>query len=357
MKAALTFGPGDIRVESMTDPVPDSGEVLVEVGGCGICGGDYSGHKPGANRSARGREPTIAGHEVAGTVVARGAGVQGLPLGSRVAVSPNRPCGRCPPCHRGMSHLCEDRIPHPRHKGGGFAELTAVFPEQCYPIDDGTSMIEAAVTEPLACCLHSTSRIDVRQGDCVAILGGGLNAQLFLQLTRLKGARRVVLVDSIEDRLQVASRLGADEVIDCSAISFEEIECRFARGADVVINTRGSMEFTELAFRLCAIGARLLCYGVARAGDTVAVEPHIIWRKEIQLIGGRSFNNTFGAAADLIDSGRIQVAPLVTRTVNLERYAEVVTAPSGNHIKTVVVPDQVEAESCVDSEAAKLRPA
>ena len=344
MKAALTLGPGDIRVETMTDPVPDPGEVLVRVGGCGICGGDYSGHKPGANQPGQRREPTIAGHEVAGTVAAHGTAVQGLPVGSRVAVSPNRPCGRCPPCHKGMSHLCESRIPHPRHKGGGFAEYTAVFPEQCYPIDERTSMLEAAVTEPLACCLHSTSRIDVRQGDCVAILGGGLNAQLFLQLTRLQGARRVVLIDSIEDRLKMASILGADEVIDCSRASFEAIECRFPHGADVVINTRGSMEFTELAFRLCAIGARLLCYGVAGAGQTVAVEPHLIWRKEIQLIGGRSFNNTFGAAADLIDSRRIRVAPLVTRTVNLERYAEVVAAPSGNHIKTVVVPGQVEAE-------------
>ena len=344
MNAALTFGPGDIRVESMTDPVPDAGEVLVKVGGCGICGGDYSGHKPGANKLTNRREPTIAGHEVAGTVAAHGAGVHGLPVGSRVAVSPNRPCGRCPPCHKGMAHLCEHRIPQPRHKGGGFADYTVVFAEQCYPIDDATGMIEAAVAEPLACCLHSTSRIDVRQGDCVAILGGGLNAQLFLQLTRLQGARRVVLIDSIEQRLQMASTLGADEVIDCSTTSFEFIEHRFPRGADIVINTRGSMEFTELAFRICAIGARLLCYGVAGAGKTVPVEPHIIWRKEIQLIGGRSYNNTFGAALDLIDSRRLQVAPLVTRTVNLERYAEVVASPSGNHIKTVVVPDQPQAE-------------
>ena len=344
MNAALTFGPGDIRVQSMADPVPDAGEVLVKVGGCGICGGDYSGHKPGARKPANRREPTIAGHEVAGTVAACGAGVHGLPAGSRVAVSPNRPCGRCPPCHKGMSHLCENRVPQPRRKGGGFAEYIAVFPEQCYPIDAGTSMIDAAVAEPLACCLHSTSRIHVRQGDCVAILGGGLNAQLFLQLTRLQGARRVVLIDSIEERLQMASTLGADEVIDTSNTSFEELERRFPRGADVVINTRGSMEFTELAFRLCAIGARLLCYGVAAAGKTVPVEPHVVWRKEIQLIGGRSYNNTFGAALDLIDARRIQVAPLVTRTVNLERYADVVASPSGNHIKTVVVPDQPQAE-------------
>ena len=344
MEAALTFGPGDIRVQSMADPVPDAGEVLVKVGGCGICGGDYSAHKPRTDRTAERREPTVAGHEVAGTVAACGAGVRGLPAGTRVAVSPNRPCGRCPPCRRGMAHLCEDRLPHPGHKGGGFAEYTAVFPQQCYPIDDRTGMIEAAVAEPLACCLHSLARVRVRQGDCVAILGGGLNAQLFLQLARLQGARRVVLIDSIEERLRMAATLGVDEVIDSSAVPLDEIDGRFPGGADVVINTRGSMEFTSLAFRLCAIGARLLCYGVAGAGKTVPIEPHVIWRKEIQLIGGRSFNNTFGAAVDLIDSRRIRVAPLVTRTVNLQRYAEVVTSPSGTHIKTVVVPDQTQPE-------------
>jgi L-idonate 5-dehydrogenase len=154
----------------------------------------------------------------------------------------------------------------------------------------------------------------------------------------------VVLIDSIEERLRMAATLGADEVIDSSAVPLDEIGGRFPDGADVVINTRGSMEFTSLAFRLCAIGARLLCYGVAGAGKTVPIEPHVIWRKEIQLIGGRSFNNTFGAAVDLIESRRIQISPLVTRTVNLERYAEVVTSPSGTHIKTVVIPEQVAAE-------------
>ena len=243
-----------------------------------------------------------------------------------------------------MPHLCENRKPHSLHQGGGFAECTSVFSEQCYLVDPGTSLIEAAVTEPLACCLHSTSRIDLRQGENVVILGGGLNAQLFVQLTRLKGARKVVLIDSLGERLKMAAALGADEVIDSSVTSFEEVRRQFPRGADVIINTRGSLEFTEWAFNLCAVGARILCYGVARAGARVPIEPNIIWRKEIQLIGGRSFNNTFGAALDLIATRRIQVDPLVTRTVNLERYAEVVTAPSGDHIKTVVVPDQVEAE-------------
>ena len=178
----------------------------------------------------------------------------------------------------------------------------------------------------------------------MVILGGGLNAQLFVQLTRLKGARQVVLIDSLGERLKMASALGADDVIDSSTTSFEEISRLFPEGVDIVINTRGSMEFTQHAFDLCGVGARILCYGVAGAGHTVPIEPHVIWRKEIQLIGGRSFNNTFGPAVDLIASGRIRVDPLVTRTVNLERYAEIITSASGDHIKTVVVPEQVAAE-------------
>ncbi len=344
MQAALTYGPRDIRMESMADPVPGSGEVVVQVGGCGICGGDYSGHKPGAAKLAGLQEPSIRGHEIAGTVVDCGQGVEGLPIGSKVAVSPSRPCGRCLPCQKGMPHLCENRKPRALHQGGGFAEYSSVLPEQCYLIPEGTTLIEAAVTEPLACCVHSTSRIGVQQGDCVVVLGGGLNAQLFVQLSRLKGARRVVLVDSLSERLKMASAFGADEAIDSSTTSSEELKRLFPHGADVVINTRGSMEFTRQAFDLGAVGARILCYGVAAAGKTVPIEPHIIWRKEIQLIGGRSFNNTFGAALNLIASRRVQVDPLVTRTVNLERYLEVVTSPSGDHIKTVVVPGQSAAE-------------
>ena len=344
MKAALTYGPRDIRVESVPDPDPDAGEVLVRVAGCGICGGDYSGHKPGRKRNTNATARAIAGHEVAGTVVANGGGVRGLPDGTRVAVSPNRPCGSCLPCHKGMQHLCVNRKPHALGKGGGFGEYTAVLADQCYVLPEKTSLIEAAVSEPLACCVHSTGRIDVRQGDCAVILGGGLNAQLFVQLLRLKGARRVVLIDSLAGRLNMAESLGADEIFDPSATAFEEIKRNFPTGADIVINTRGSMEFTQMAFDLCAVGARILCYGVSAAGQTVPIEPHIIWRKEIQLIGGRSYNNTFGAAVDLIASGRVNVDPLVTRTVNLQRYAEVVTSPSGDHIKTVVVPDQEEPE-------------
>ena len=118
MKAAVTFSPRDIRVESIPDPVPGSGEVLVKVDGCGICGGEYSGHKPGVKRSSKNLEATI-----------------------------------------GMGHLCHNRKPRPLHQGGGFAEYAVVSSEQCYPLPEGTSLIEAAVAEPLACYLHSTSRI------------------------------------------------------------------------------------------------------------------------------------------------------------------------------------------------------
>lgn len=344
MNAALTFGPGDIRVESLQDPIPGVGEVLVKVESCGICGGDYSAHKPGVKKLPKLKDPIIAGHEVAGTIVDSGKGVSGLPIGTKVAVSPNRPCGSCLTCHKGMSHLCQNRKPRVLEQGGGFAEYTSVFSEQCFPISADTSLLEAAVAEPLACCIHSTNRIHVQQGDDVAIIGAGLNAQISVQLTRLKGARRVTVIDSISKRLMMASVHGADVVIDSSVTSPEQMISHFPRGADVVINTRGAMEFTKLAFDICAVGARILCYGVAPVGETIPIEPNMIFRKEIQLIGGRSFNNTFSAAVDLIASKRVQVDPLVTRTVNLERYSEIINSPSEDHIKTVVVPNQKAPE-------------
>jgi len=340
MNAALTYGPGDIRVESLQDPIPGVGEVLVKVDSCGICGGDYSAHKPENKKLKPQKEPVIAGHELSGTIVDFGKGVSGLPIGTKVAVSPNRPCGSCLPCHKGMSHLCQNRIPRILEQGGGFAEYTSVFSEQCFPISNDTSLLEAAVTEPLACCIHSTNRIHIQQGDNVAIIGAGLNAQIFVQLTRLNGARQVTIIDSISKRLRMASVHGADKVIDLSLTSPEEMISHFPQGADVVINTRGPMEFTKLAFDICAVGARILCYGVAPAGETIPIEPHMIFRKEIQLIGGRSFNNTFSAAVDLINSKRVQVDPLVTRTIHLERLPEIINSPSRDHIKTLVVPDQ-----------------
>ena len=221
-------------------------------------------------------------------------------------------------------------------QGGGFAEYTSVFSEQCFPISDDTGLLEATVVEPLACCIHSTNRIHVQQGDDVVIIGAGFNAQIFVQLTRLKGARRVTVIDSISKRLGMASVHGADAVIESSVTSPEQMISHFPRGADVVINTRGSMKFTKLAFDICAVGARILCYGVAPVGETIPIEPNMIFRKEIQLI--------FSAAVGLIASKRVQVDPLVTRTVNLERYSEIINSPSEDHIKTVVVPNQKAPE-------------
>jgi L-iditol 2-dehydrogenase len=344
MRAAVTYGPRDTRVELVPEPSPASGEVVVEVEACGICGGDYSRHQAEIERSDRLQKPVISGHEVAGTVIKCGLESEGLPIGSRVAVSPNQPCRRCPICRKGNTHLCPNRGAGELSTGGGFAEQIRVLSEQCYFLPEAVSLVEATVVEPLACCLHSMSRISVKQGESVAIIGGGVNAQLFVQLAQLSGARQVILIDSLDSRLRMAMALGADEVIDISSGELEGVHRAFPGGADVVINTRGAAEYTRHAIELCAVGGRILFYGVARVGETVPIEPHLIWRKEIQLVGGRSFNTTFGAALSLISSRRVHVGSLVTRSVNLEGYAEIVALPARGHIKTVVVPQQANKE-------------
>jgi threonine dehydrogenase-like Zn-dependent dehydrogenase len=342
MRAAITYGARDIRVESIPVPIAGPGEVVAQVEACGICGGDYSMHQVETQGMHQLQNPVIGGHEVVGTIIQCGLGSEGLSVGSRVVVSPNRPCRYCPTCRKGNAHLCPNRLAPDLSFGGGFAELIKVTSEQCYLLSESISFVEATLVEPLACCLHSLSRISIKPGESVAILGGGVNAQLFVQLSHISGARRVTVIDNIPFRLQLAKALGADEVLQVSSDGFPEVHQSLPEGADIIINTRGATEYTRHAIDLCATGGRILCYGVSKAGETVSIEPHLLWKKEIQLVGGRSFSDTFGSALQLISSGRIKVDSLVTRSVNLEGYVENVSLVSREHVKTVVLPKQAD---------------
>ena len=342
MRAAITYGPREIRVETVAAPIAVVGEVVVEVEACGICGGDYSMHQVQRLGKHQLSNPVISGHEVAGTIIQCGPSSQGLSVGSRVVVSPNQPCRRCSIRQKGNMHLCPNRFVPDLSSGGGFAELTKVSSEQCYLLPENLGFTEATLVEPLACCLHSFSMICAKPGESVAIIGGGVNAQLFVQLSRISGAHTITVLDNISSRLKLAKSLGADQVVEVSSDGFEVAHQSLPEGADIVINTRGATEYMRHAIDLCATGGRILCYGVSRVSETVPIEPHLIWKKELQLVGGRSFSGTFGSSLKLISSGRIKVDRLITRSLNLEGYVENVSIPAREQVKTVVRPKQVD---------------
>jgi threonine dehydrogenase-like Zn-dependent dehydrogenase len=328
MKAIIYYGAGKVQLEEIPKPQLRSNRVLVKILACGVCGGEYKMVK-----KQEGTQPetagVIPGHEVVGEIVE--SQIAQLPRGMLVAVAPNTNCGLCDNCRRGISHLCY----HRPVQVGGYAEYCLVQPGQCHPVPSHVTPVEAAMTEPLACCVYALDRVNLKQGERVIVIGAGANALLFVQLARLKGASFVMIVDNMRDRMELALQLGADIAIDSAKVDPLQAAAAIRTGADVVIVNRGNPESLNDAVRWCDTGGRVLCYGVGPAGCAAHIEPHRLWQKEISIVGSRSYYNTFGAALALIASGQVQVKPIINRVVSLDGITDALQNAKGA-IKTVI---------------------
>ncbi|MDI7276246.1 MAG: zinc-dependent alcohol dehydrogenase family protein [Anaerolineae bacterium] len=333
MKAVVFGGAGDVRLEERPRPQVAPGQVLVRVRACGVCGTDRhirDGEFPAA-------EGVVLGHEFAGEVVEVGAGVRDLAPGQRVAVDPNIACGICRPCRAGKVHLCEGLTAVGVNYDGGFAEYSVVPRAQLHPFAGSLDWAEAAMAEPLACCLHGIDLAGVLAGQTVLVIGGGAIGQMHAQLARLSGAGRVALSDPIPRRRELARQLGVDAVLDPSAQAVDQMRAALDGGADVVIEAVGSPATAEQSIALAAPGGTVIWFGVAAPKARSTISPYDIYRREITVRG--SFVNPFThqRALALLESGRLQVAPLITRRVELADLPQVLAAPPGDDVKVMAM--------------------
>lgn len=334
MRAAVFYAPGDLRVEERADPGVGPGQVVLRVEACGVCGTDrHIYHGEFATEP-----PVVIGHEFAGTVLDVGEGVAGVAAGDRVAVDPNMPCGICRPCRRGRIHLCENLQALGVDVDGGFAELCVVPRAQCYVLPEALSTLEGSMAEPLACCLRGIDRAAVQPGDVVAVIGGGAIGQMLAQLARNAGAARVVLSDPVVARREMARAFGADAAIDPLGEDPLAAGGPLEGGADIVIEAVGSRATTAQAIEWAAPGARVLWFGVTPPDQTIPVEPNLVFRRELTILGARINPFTHARAVGLLASGRVRVRPLITRTIPLNALPAVLDSPPGEDVKTVVVP-------------------
>src|SRR5437867_659949 len=239
MKAAILHGPRELRVESMRDPRPEPGEVVVRMVAAGLCGTDYEIWS-GARTVAY---PRVMGHELVGRVEAAAADVTRVGPGDPVVVEPNYSCGHCPLCREGNRNLCLSRTTIGIDVNGGFAEEVCVPAHCCWPIPTGVSDLDAMLTEPLAVVVRAVARGAPRRGESAAVVGAGNLGLLALQVLRARGAR-VLAVARTPTRLALAQRLGADAVHttadgprDAAARAFSGRE-----GVDLVVETAGTAE-------------------------------------------------------------------------------------------------------------------
>jgi len=322
MKAARLYGVGDLRVEEVDRPVISSDdEVLIRIHACGICPSDLRAYT-GVRQSYR-SFPYIPGHEWAGEIVAAGDGVEGFAIGDRVVPSWRVVCGKCYYCNRGLHNFCENlRYGQVR---GGFAEYGVAPAESLYRIPEGVSYQEASFSEPLACCINGSLASRIAFGDDVAIVGAGPIGLLHLQLAKHQGAR-VLVSEFIPERLAVAQKLGADEVIYASQTDpVERVkELTEGRGVNTVIVAVGARQAIEQALQMTGIcGTVNLFAGTYPRPVEMAFDPNLIHYKQLVLTGSHDFTpHHFRMALKLIQFGIVKVAPLITHRLPLHQTKE-----------------------------------
>lgn len=338
MKALFIDKIGALSVRDVEKPVPKADELLVRVEACGICGTDrhlFLGEFPS-------HPPVTLGHEFSGIIEAVGSDVTAFRVGMRVTGDPNIACGACEQCQIGRVNLCHNLQAIGIHRNGGFAQYVIVPQNQAYALPLSLDPLFGAFCEPLACCLHGVDLAKLRTGSSVIVIGGGVIGLLVVQLARLAGATRVILITRNAAKRELAQTLGATATVD-PAQAVDAITAPqglLPGGADVVFECAGLAQTVEQAPLLVRRGGMVVILGVLPSGMKVQIEPFDLLFREVSLITSFLNPHTQGRAADLIATGAVQVAPLISRTIGLDQAVHAISNPAGDgEIRSLVVPN------------------
>ncbi|MGC7101809.1 L-idonate 5-dehydrogenase [Amycolatopsis lurida] len=321
MKAAVVHGPGDLRIDTLPDPEPGEGEVLVAMEWGGICGSDVAYWRHGASGTASLVDPLVLGHEVAGRVVRAGQGVTGVEPGLPVTVHPAEPVGdtTLPPRIAGRTNLLPrvryfgSAALHP-HTDGGFSELRAVRAGQLRPLPEGVSTRQGALAEPLAVAMHAVRRAGAVTGRTVLVNGAGPIGCLVAAAAKFAGAATVIVADLASSALAIARRLGADHVVDLGSGD------ALPDDVELVFEASGAPGALGGVLRATARGGTLVQVGNLPGKPATAVLGDLITR-EITWVGSYRFVDEITDAVRALGQG-LDVSPLITHTFDLDRAGE-----------------------------------
>jgi len=342
MKAAMLYGVKDLRLEDIETPKVEAGEVLVKVKAATTCGTDVKIFQRGYVEKVI-KLPTVFGHEWAGEVVEVGEGLEWPKKGMRIRAGNSTPCFRCMMCQKGKYNLCENMI----WLWGAYAEYIKIPARMVLvnmqEIPEHVSYEEASITEPLACVLHGVEEAKMKLGDSVAIIGSGPIGLLHLLTVKKVGAEKAILIDVVEERLNFAKKLGADETVNAGKENVVERirQLTGGYGADVIIEAIGLPATWEQALKLVRKGGTVLEFGGCPPGTEIKLSTELLHYGEVTVLG--TFHTTplhFRKALNLIASRTIDVRPLITRKMKLDEIKEAleILSTSKSEIKIAINP-------------------
>ncbi|MDM5340430.1 zinc-binding dehydrogenase [Fictibacillus enclensis] len=320
MQAAFFPGNKKVEIREVEIPVPGPGEVLIKMKASAICRSDmslYYGSSVFSGDSTCGCH--VPGHEPAGVIEKAGEGVSQFQAGDRVAVYLAVGCGECPSCRSGYKMFCEDFKCIGFDAHGGDADYMVAPAENCMRLPDEMDFITAAVsTDAVGTLYHAQKRLSVSGRDTIVIFGMGPMGGAGVMIAKALGAR-VIAVDMIHERLEVAKELGADHVINGGEADVlnEIARITHGTGADAAIDCSGSPYAENNALDCVRAHGRVAFIGESRE-TTIKPSDQLI-RKQITLIGSWYFPiHEYDEIADFIIKKELPVEKLVTHTFKLE---------------------------------------
>eukprot|EP01089_Gocevia_fonbrunei_P019273 TRINITY_DN6775_c0_g1_i1.p1 TRINITY_DN6775_c0_g1~~TRINITY_DN6775_c0_g1_i1.p1 ORF type:complete len:356 (+),score=61.50 TRINITY_DN6775_c0_g1_i1:33-1070(+) len=336
--AVILKGINDIQLENIPVPVPKPDEVLVSMRSIGICGSDVHYVVKGRIGDFIVNGPMILGHESSGVVAEVGSDVKSLKKGDRITLEPGVTCKKCRYCKEGRYNLCEDIeffATPPYH--GSMANYVVHPADLCFKIPDHVSFDEAAMCEPLAVGVHACRRAGVAMGSKVLITGAGPIGLMSLLAAKAAGAVEITLIDVKQDRLDVATKLGATAVINATSDVVSELAAKGLGPIDITIECSGAEPAIRTAIRATRSGGVVVLVGLGPPEIKLPLVDAAI--REIDIRGVFRYANCYPIALGLIASGRADVKPLITHHFEVKDVVKAfeVAGGAGDGVIKVVV--------------------
>lgn len=349
MKALIIKEPKNYQVEQVKIPnCPDEG-MLVKVHACGLCGSDLRTLKHGHRKV---QLPWIIGHEIAGEVVETGSKYTGeWKKGEMLSISPLVYCGECEFCEAGEFDLCTGYKEIAQAWHGGFAEYISIPAEAIHrgtiqSIPNGMDPTTATITEPLSSCVNAQEKGNIKEGDTVVIIGAGPIGSLHIELARNKGAKRVIVADVEQARLDLIKDYAPDHVIHSmnNDLVAEVMKITNNLGPEIVITANPAPITQVQAVEMAKKGGKILLFGgLPKDQSKPGIDTNIIHYNALHVIGTTIFAPHHNKKAmQLLTQGRISPDKFITHKLPLSAFAEGVDiAMRGEARKVVFMPQEL----------------
>lgn len=345
MRAVILNGPNDFVPTDISKPVIGNDEMLLEMKKAAICGTDM---RILAGTKTKGvRYPSVVGHEMCGIISEVGKDVEGFRVGDRVAIANVIPCGSCPACLKGRENACMNRQAIGYEFDGGFEEYVripkvAIASGNVIKLPETVSFTAGALIEPLACCIRGLKNAGTGLNDTVLIVGAGPIGLMHMQLSKIAGAKQVIISEPNEMRRQIAMELGADKVVDPTTEDLEAIVKAETEGmgVDVIIMAIGVPGLVNSTLKLCKKGGTVnLFAGFAGTGEC-SIEVNTIHYNEINVNGSTAYKREdYLEAADMVKGGKINLDKIATHTFKIDEFQKAYeVCQSGQGLKVMIEP-------------------